>query len=149
MTQVPPQFVCPAGHWHEPVTQRVPPVHARPQAPQLALVLDRSTHDPEQLVSPMAQLAAHAPAEHACPAAQTRPHAPQLARSLCTSTQVPPQLVRPGSHTHVPRLHTVPPLHAVPHAPQWARSLWRSTHEPPHRVCAVAQVEPQTPALHA
>jgi hypothetical protein len=51
---MPLQFVWPAGQ-QMPLEQLEPDVHAVPQAPQLAVLALRSTHDPPQLVCPDAQ----------------------------------------------------------------------------------------------
>ncbi len=42
LTHVPEQLVCPVGQPQRPAAQTCPPVHATPQAPQLALLDDVS-----------------------------------------------------------------------------------------------------------
>ncbi len=63
-TQVEPQRVWPEGHTHVPAEHTWPPVHARPQEPQFELSLPmRFTHEPEQLVCPVAHETTHVPDE--------------------------------------------------------------------------------------
>jgi hypothetical protein len=69
---------------HTPERQVVPVVHARPQAPQLALSVSRSTHVPEQLICVPVQVTppVQVPLTQVCVEVHARPQAPQLSRSL-------------------------------------------------------------------
>ena len=87
----PLQNVRPAGHAHAPPEQDRPPVHATPQAPQLALLLWRLTQAPAHDVVPPVHTVVHAPLEHTWPAPHAVPQAPQLVVLERTSTQVLPQ----------------------------------------------------------
>jgi hypothetical protein len=64
-TQVPLQFVCPAGqlpaHW--PPEQTRPAAHAWPQVPQLALSVCTLVQMPLQLTRPAWHVSVQAPAE--------------------------------------------------------------------------------------
>jgi hypothetical protein len=86
----------------------VPPLHARPQPPQLFLSLVVSTHPPAHGVKPELQvneheLAMHAGCAFATPVVQVLPHVLQFARSLVASTHVPPQ--RSGAAAGHPDTH--------------------------------------------
>ncbi len=99
-TQLPAEQYCPLGQ-------------ARPQPPQLELLVLVSTHPPLQSV-PLEHT--HVPAEQDCPLGQARPHPPQLELLVLTSTQAPLQSV-PLEHAHAPLEQTCPSPHA-PHVKQ-------------------------------
>jgi hypothetical protein len=91
----------------------------------------RSTHVPEQLVSPLVQT--HAPLKHCVPPVHLVPQVPQLAGSVWVSVQPMLHEVRPVVQAAVQVLAEqsgVVPLHFVPHAPQLSGSLVVSTHAP-------------------
>ncbi len=109
---------------HVPPKQNgAPPGQVLPQAPQLSLLLDSSTHWPPQFVSPGRH--AQVPETHASAAGQLVAQVPQCLGSRERSRQVlpPPQgtrLVAPQPHTpdvHVPNTGS----QAFPHAPQLPR----------------------------
>jgi hypothetical protein len=66
LMQVPPQLCVPAGHAQVPLWQVMPPLHALPHAPQLALSVDSLTQVPPHIVLPA--MHAHAPLLQAPPA---------------------------------------------------------------------------------
>ena len=128
-------------------------MHARPQAPQFALVLRLISHpfapSPSQSAYPsdasVHAVTTHRPAMHAVVAAadvppptvaHTRPHAPQLRLSVAVLTQVLLHTVFGASHgaqavpasTHaIPAGH--PPSHGLRHLPPTHRP---DTHRFPH-----------------
>ncbi len=141
---------------HAPAMQFCPARHARPQAPQLELLLDRSTQLPPQNVVPPGHVLTHAPAEQAVPAPHARPHNPQLALSTFVFTShpsatAPLQFAKPALQLAIPH---APPLqddvalgaeHTRPHAPQFVTLLARETSQP----FAGLPSQLPNPALHA
>ncbi len=113
-----------------------------PHEPQLFGSVAVLVHEPEQLMSPVAQVTTHAPAEHTWPEAQRTPHMPQLLLSTRRSRHVPEQFVCPVGHTSVQTLDTqlCPVAQTRPHAPQLFTSLVRSRQLVPHAVRPVAQL---------
>ena len=74
----------------------VPPDGAEqlwPHFPQLAVLVERSTHEPSQDAWFALHWTTQAPAEQTRPVGQTVSHAPQCAESDVRSTQAPPQFV--------------------------------------------------------
>src|SRR5262249_33564742 len=71
-------------HWQVPLAQTVPLGQTLPQLPQLALLLFRSTQDPEQPVWPLPQ---HSPAVQWVVTEQECPQEPQFASSLARIAQ--------------------------------------------------------------
>ncbi len=113
-THVPP--------WHT----GVPPLHAWPHDPQLALFVCSLTHAPLQSENPLLHenpqaLPEQVTVEFPGPAGQTLPHVLQLLVFDVVSTHVPPQSVWPAAQ---PEMHVfpeqigVPPEHVTPQAPQ-------------------------------
>jgi hypothetical protein len=103
-------------------------VHARPQAPQLALSVCGLMQAEPQVIDGAVQgvvTSWHALALHRWPMLHARPQAPQLPMLDVVSTHEPPQLVKPALHefTHAPEAQTTLPLigavHARPQAPQF------------------------------
>jgi hypothetical protein len=87
---------APAVHPHAPFTHCCPPVHARPQAPQLPALVVVSTQAPLQLVVPGAHIVAQTPPEQTLLVpVQAVPQAPQLVGLDRRSTQVVPHKVCP------------------------------------------------------
>jgi hypothetical protein len=90
----------------------------------------RSTHVPEQLVSPLGHW--HAPAKHCVPPAHWVPQEPQLFGSDWVSVQPMLHAVRPVEQAAVHTLdeQTCVPMHFVAHAPQLSGSFVVSTQAP-------------------
>jgi hypothetical protein len=67
LVQVVPQsvFGVVQATWQWPVEQVSPALQAVPHAPQFDASLFRFTHEPVQLVCPLAQVVAHVPLVHA------------------------------------------------------------------------------------
>jgi len=80
-----PHVIGPEGHTHTRPLQNPLP-HAWPQAPQLLLLVLRSTHAPLHTTCEAGQL--QAPPLHVAPVAHADPHAPQLAGSVCLFVQI-------------------------------------------------------------
>jgi len=97
-THNPEHSMVGAVHTHAPATQVLPPLHASPHPPQLALSLCVSTQLPAQSVVAPGQLAIHADAPHTWPVAHIIMHAPQLSGSSVRSKQTPAQSVVPFVH---------------------------------------------------
>jgi hypothetical protein len=97
--------------------------HLLPQAPQLLKSLCRSTHAPEQSVSPLGH--PHVPPLQTWPVPQAWPQLPQLPASVWRSTHPLEQSVRPGAHcaAHAPAEHTSLVAHRWPHVPQFCGLL--------------------------
>ena len=118
-------------HWHRLAAHVLPPVHALPHAPQLALSEVRSTHPPAQADSPVVHVPVQTPeVQSGVLPLQAVPHLPQLATLVVKSTHAPLHNVVPAGQTHVPELEAsvavelvqnVPPVH-LPHVPQLALS---------------------------
>src|SRR5450432_1757198 len=108
--QVPPPHVCPV-------------VHALPHVPQLAVLVIKSTHAPEQLVCPPPQ--AQAPLAQLCPAVHALAHMPQLAVLVIKSTHAPEHAVVLPLHVaaHAPDEQTRPAVQALPQPPQFIGSV--------------------------
>jgi hypothetical protein len=68
----------------------------RPQAPQLAESLLRSTQLPEQAVCPAAQARPQTPALQVSPAAQAWLHIPQWSALVCTLVHAPEHMESMG-----------------------------------------------------
>jgi hypothetical protein len=123
----------------------VEPLHAWPQAPQLAVVVS-ATQAPPHAVVPALQVKVQALFTHTACAPVTVvvhacPHEPQLFASLVSSTQLPLQFVdaddgHPAAQAYAPpeaAQTAVAPPHALPHEPQLA-AVVSSTHAPEHRL---------------
>ncbi len=175
-TALPSQFAKPAlqaARSHAPAAQRPTPfagAHARPHAPQFAVLLVGSVSQPfegspSQFANPVVHAPiTHDPVEHAAPAwakAHAFPHIPQLARLLRVSASqpfagLPSQSPAPAVHASAQRPAThdavalVPPGHTVPHPPQFMGSVAVETQRVPQTVvcpggqaqCPAWQVEP-------
>ncbi len=76
------------GHAQAPVVQVAPVGHARPQAPQLVLLVCVFTQVPPQSVWPVGQ--PQRPAVQVWPPPQRTPQAPQLRLFVCRSMQAAP-----------------------------------------------------------
>ncbi len=97
-----PTARCPGGHVQLPIAQDCPLPHARPHAPQCAVLLRVSTSHPlPALLSQLPKPALHTKpqvlaAQYAAAAfagvAHARSHAPQCRGSLASVAQVPEQL---------------------------------------------------------
>ena len=98
----------PTGQAHAPVLQVAPPVHSTPQAPQLPIFDEVSTHKPAHSTVPTGQL--QVPAVHGLPTGHAMPQAPQLPGSVNTLLQWPLQLIVGDWHTSV----QLPPAQAWP-----------------------------------
>jgi hypothetical protein len=127
----------PAPAAHTPPLHPCPAGQARPQAPQLALEVDRSMHAPvpQSTTLPMHVMPEQSPPTQRPP--QRLPQAPQLAASLVTSTQAVPHIRRGaaqvgGALVHAPPLHDCPLAQRRPQAPQFVGSVATSTQEVPH-----------------
>jgi hypothetical protein len=109
----PPHEVVPSGQVQPPCTQMAPLVHARLQAPQLALSVDVFTHVLPQTVVPVGQV--QVPPWHTAPPVQLVLQSPQAALSLSRLRHVPQQFVVPVGHSQVQELelNCCPPLHLV------------------------------------
>jgi hypothetical protein len=144
------------GQEQAPWVHDPPKGHVVPHAPQLALLVWRSTQvmpippppPAGHAVSPVGQPAVQAPLTHVSAMGQRRPHAPQLAGSVPVSVHWPPQVVSPAPHTHFPLVQLAPVPHAVPQVPQSKGSLVRSTHAPMQLVSPLPQLVVQTPEEH-
>lgn len=112
--------VKPASQVHALDAQLAPVPHCVPQAPQSKLLVVKSTHALEQLVSVAAQVVVHAESEHTCIAAQTVVQLPQCFGSLVTSVHTPLQRIEPAAQPHTPAVHEVPPRQTMPQPPQLA-----------------------------
>jgi len=147
---------------HTALTQACEAPHARPQAPQLALLVWRLTHTPLQLVAPAGHDDPHTPlvqvAEPPVGALHTRPQAPQLPTAPRRSVSQPlaalpsqlPKLVAQAPSAQVPEAQVAVPLaklHARPQAPQWFTSVPVARQVPAQWVWPAGQVCPQTPAV--
>ncbi len=166
-TQLPLQIVeaddgQPEAHEYEaadPTHAGVPPPHALPQLPQLA-VLVNWTQAPLQSVYPVSHANVHALLTHTAWAlatlvVQASPHPLQLFASLVGSTQLPLQSVgaadgHPDKHEYMPPepAHTgVLPLHALPQLAQlMAVVYW--THSPPQRLKPALHASEHVPSVH-
>jgi hypothetical protein len=103
-----------------------------PQAPQLALFVDKSTQTEPRPTGqldkpPSPHPATQAPSEHVVPRPQPIPQPPQLALSFCGFTHVAPQRRSPAAQAHMPPLHVAPFGHWTPHALQLSVLLVVST----------------------
>lgn len=143
----PQAFGAAAVHVHAPPTHAwVRLVQARPQAPQFAASVERSTHVPPQLTWPVGQ---HLPSVHVVPLAHAAPQAPQFAGSVDVSTHAPAaQLVNPAGQQVPAEQDGVAEGQTFRHAPQFAASVARFTHAVVQSSGQVAVVQPQTPAVH-
>jgi hypothetical protein len=140
-------------------------VHARPHAPQCAVVLLVFTSQPlaaipSQLAKPIAQLAtAHTPATHegvALASAHARPQPPQCATVVSVFTSQPliglaSQFPKPALHApsaHAPAEHTALALeragHGCPHPPQCAADVCVFTSHP----SPATALQSPNPGLH-
>jgi hypothetical protein len=117
---------------------------ARPQTPQLALLLARfssqpSHGSPSQLSRSVPQTGWHTPLAQVFDVVpdgdwQARPHTPQLPSSFWRLTQRPLQNVCPWGHWQTLDTHVRPPVQALLHMPQCVLLDDVSTQEPPHSV---------------
>ncbi len=143
--QVVPHMIGAAvGQAQTPALQTWFPVHAWPQLPQLAVLVEVSTQVLEQLTSPVVQ---HLPRLQVWLALQAVVQVPQCFSSVWRSTQrglAPAQKDAGAVQLHAPPLH-VPGPQLTPQAPQSAASVAVSTQLVPHQVSPVGQ---QWPALH-
>jgi hypothetical protein len=109
---VPLQQVSPNAAVQQAPWQQVLPAEegqTLPQAPQLLVLVLRSTQEPLQRVWPVGQ--PHTPFVQLCPLGHKLPQAPQLVASVFRSVQVQqPHLVVPAGQSTVQR----PPAHARP-----------------------------------
>jgi hypothetical protein len=150
------QSVSPAAQPQLPAVQSgaLPPpspplrsTQVRLQAPQLLMLVWRSTHWDPHSVCPVGQtIAWQAPLLHSWPTVQLLPHAPQSVKVLVVSTQykkpLRSHLVSPVGHSQLPfwqvkpppRLSSPPPWQAVAQSPQWASLVLRSTQSLPQSV---------------
>ncbi len=132
-----------------------------PHAPQLRLLLRRSTQLLPQRVWPPAVLqpATHEPAEQDSPGPQLLPHPPQLRGSICVFEHVVPQSESLPEHEHWLPMQLAPAGHGWLQAPQLLGSLVRSMQELPHVVrpappstaappSTSPQLKVQTPSSH-
>ena len=103
-----------------------------PQAPQLRLLLSRSTHALPHKVCPAAVLqpAVHAPLTHIWFGGHRSAHPPQFRGSICVSVQTRPHRVSALLQAHWPLTQFEPNAQGVLHAPQLFGSALTSTHEP-------------------
>jgi hypothetical protein len=172
LVQSPPHCVVPPVHTseHTPPTHDWPPVHAFPQAPQLALSVLLSLHTPLQFTCVPGHETEQTPALQTLPLAQLVPAvplptpqpavAPQCVRSVAGSTHTPPQFTCPPGHEteHTLALHTLPLAQVAPAlppvmpqpavAPQWVRSVTGSTQTPPQFTCPPGHDTEHAPELH-
>ena len=128
------------------------------------MLVFKSTHEPEQFVSPVLQPLPHTPAEHTgVEPEQTVPHPPQLFLSLDVSVQTPPHAVPVPGHLHAPDMQCWPPVHATHVAPQCVSSVEVLAHVPsgqstcgamhdvlhaePVQTCPVGHTWPHVPQL--
>jgi hypothetical protein len=146
-THNPEQSIVGVVHTHAPATQALPPLHASPHPPQLALSVCVSTQLPAHAVVAPGQLAIHADAPHTVLVAHIVMHAPQLSGSSVRSAQTPAQSVVPFVHWHMPLTHALPPAHVTPQAPQFAGSLSVLTHRPPQSTRPPRHAAPES--MHA
>jgi hypothetical protein len=124
---------CPSSWWcrppqetrHMPPEQTCPPGHAVPQAPQLALSLERSRQAPMQSVRPAPQGHAHARGADLPRGAGRAARAAVLAVASARRGRRPSQLVSPAPHivAQVPPEQSCPKGQRVPHIPQFSRSV--------------------------
>jgi hypothetical protein len=96
---------------------------AFPQAPQLVMLVEVSTHRPEQTVRlPGHEHASGAqsqlPPAQLAPVAQAAPQAPQAPGSVVTSAHLPEQTSSPAGQAHTPYWQTAPGAQAVAQSPQ-------------------------------
>ena len=78
---------------HTPASQVWPAAQGVEQAPQLRMLVLRSTQFCPHCVNPGAQTPAQVPAEQTWPVGQTMPHPPQLNASVMVSTHHSPHKV--------------------------------------------------------
>jgi hypothetical protein len=169
-------YTMPAGQddTHVPPLQVWPLVHARPHAPQLAVVLS-AMHAPPHTVAPLGHDAPHTPPTQVALPFTGAPHAvhddphnvtdvsdTQLVPQRCVplpQTQLPIALHTPlngdehapdvraeAEHAALPALHTTMPDWAQPPLPLDVHAPPRATQLLPHRLVPVRQTVPQTPA---
>jgi RNA polymerase subunit RPABC4/transcription elongation factor Spt4 len=113
---------------HIPLVHICPVAHARPHAPQWAVLVLVFTQAPLHTVWPAGH--AHVPPEHDCPLAHTTPQPPQLFTSVVTLMHDAPQSACPEGHTQVPDEHVCPVAHARLHVPQWVVLVLVLTSQP-------------------
>jgi hypothetical protein len=151
LTQTPLQSDWPPGQVHAP-PEHVPPEHPLPQAPQLVVLVCRSTHCPLQNVLPAGH-AVQLPLTHE-PPAHWLPQVPQLLQSVNVLTHLPLQAVGvepEHSRPQVAPLQVADPVpdegpgQTLPQAPQLFLSLLSLTQVPLHPVYPEPQ---QVPLLH-
>jgi hypothetical protein len=90
-THVPPQLVCPVGHWHIPATHIAPIAQTLPHVPQLVRSVCRLMQSPPHMLEPVGH--EHTPDAHVPAPPHMRPHAPQLFTSVATFTHWPRQAI--------------------------------------------------------
>lgn len=147
--QAPEHEVSPAGHWHIPATQVVPPTHELPQDPQSSWLEDGSTQAPEQLVSPELHVWEQEPRLHTRFDGQSVLHVPQWSWSVFRSTHSLLQAVCPVGHTHLPCRQLISAEQAWPQAAQFASSEVRFTQAPEQEVDPAAQPPSTVPSAAA
>jgi hypothetical protein len=118
-------------------------MQALPQPPQLALLVCRSTHVPEQSVFPPAH--SHDEFTHTFPAVHAVLQSPQWLVELVVSTHDAPHIVSAPVHTQLPSMHCFAAPHAVAQLPQWLLLVIRSTHAPLQFVGGFIQLVVQLP----
>jgi hypothetical protein len=124
-----------------------------PQLPQLAVLVARLTHAPEQLVSPAAQETVQALFTQDCPPPQTMPQPPQLLGSVWVFAQkkrlLLPHNVCPAEQTapQVPATQVCPTGQTLRQEPQWLGSVPVFTHTPLHTVPPAQKEVTQTPLV--
>jgi hypothetical protein len=153
--QTPLQSTVGSAQEHVLMLHVLPPVHAVPHAPQLAVLVVVSTHAFTQSVRAGSHVALHALALQTSPALHLVTQAPQWSGSLASSAQTPPQSVAVGEvHTHIAFEHVKPAPQTFPHAPQLFGSESSFTHWPPQAtlpfelLAPASPLPPQPPAVH-
>ena len=147
-THTPLQLDRPVGQAQAPATHVKPGEHDRPQPPQSAGLVERSTQPPPQrLAGGVHPPALHEPFSHASVAKQWLPQEPQFAALARRSTHSPSHSERPAGHVHRPALQICPLWHAVSHPPQCAESEVTSMHAPAHATKPGAHESAQVPLL--
>jgi hypothetical protein len=116
-------MVLPLGQVQVLFEQLDPPRHALPHAPQLALLVVKSTQSPAHSSLPAGHR--QLPATHVALGTQACPQAPQLPPSDASSTHARLHSVSPASHMplHLEAEQTCEPAQALLQAPQLSGSL--------------------------
>jgi hypothetical protein len=121
-------------HLQRPLVQILPPEQVRPQPPQFAMLVCRSTQPPPHTARPPAQLITQVPPEQTSLTLQVLPQAPQLAESLAVSVHSVAHMTSAPGQTQAPLAHASPAAQETPQPPQLARLVLVSTHAAPQDV---------------